>query len=291
MSTSSTRSIQSIPSTPSTPSSPLFTRPRWFDRNIRRRQLADQVARSGTATFGFRQMPEQEKPRAVMRHFDRVAPRYDLMNNLLSFGIQLVWKRLAIRAMGIKTGDRVLDLCGGTADLALLAARKSGRTGRAVVCDMNRCMMAGGTAKVRAAGASDRIAFVQADAEKIPFADRSFDAAMVGFAIRNLTHMEDGFREMHRVLRPGGIMMCLEFSKPVNPVFRRLYDFYSFTVMPFLGELLVGNREGYRCLPETIRLFALPEELSSVLEDIGFTGVRFRRLTNGIATVHTAIRV
>lgn len=276
-------------STVSTATSP-FARPRWFDRAIRRMQLAEPVAQTGTATFGFRQMPAHEKPRAVMRHFDRVAPRYDLMNNLLSFGIQLVWKRVAVGEMGLRPGDQALDLCGGTADLALLAARKTGGSGRAVICDLNRSMMAGGVAKVKRAGLSDRIAFVQGDAEQIPFLDGTFDAAMVGFGIRNLTHLEDGFREMHRVLKPGGIMMCLEFSKPVNPLFRWLYDFYSFTVMPFLGEVLVGNREGYRCLPETIRLFSLPEELSGALEDVGFTAVRYRRLTNGIAAVHTAIR-
>lgn len=269
---------------------PFFTRPRWFDRAVRRRQLAEPVAETGTATFGFRQMAEHEKPSAVMRHFDRVAPRYDLMNNLLSFGIQLVWKRVAVGEIKLDPGARVLDLCGGTADLAMLATRKSGATGRAVVCDLNRAMMTGGVAKVNRAGLAHRIAFVQGDAEKIPLADESFDAAMVSFGIRNLTHLEDGFREMYRVLKPGGVMMCLEFSKPVNPVFRWLYDFYSFTVMPFLGEVLVGNREGYLCLPETIRLFALPEELSEVLEGIGFTGVRYRRLTNGIAAVHVGLR-
>lgn len=274
----------------STTADSLFTRPRWFDRAVRRRQLAEPVAETGTATFGFRQMAEHEKPRAVMRHFDRVAPRYDLMNNLLSFGIQLVWKRVAVGEMGLGPGDRVLDLCGGTADLALLAAAKTGPAGRAVVCDLNRAMMAGGVAKVSRAGLSERIAFVQGDAERIPFDDRTFDAAMVGFGIRNLTHLEDGFREMYRVLKPGGVMMCLEFSKPVNPVFRWLYDFYSFTVMPFLGEVLAGNREGYRCLPETIRLFALPEELAEVLMGIGFAGVRYRRLTNGIAAVHVGVR-
>lgn len=274
----------------STATDALFTRPRWFDRAVRRRQLAEPVARSGTAAFGFRQMPEHEKPQAVMRHFDRVAPRYDLMNNLLSFGIQLVWKRVAVAEMGLRPGDRVLDLCGGTADLALLAARRTGPTGRAVVCDLNRSMMNGGVAKVNRAGLSDRIAFVQGDAEKIPLADESFDAAMVGFGIRNLTHLEAGFREMYRVLRPGGVVMCLEFSKPVNPMFRWLYDFYSFTVMPFLGEVLVGNREGYRCLPETIRLFALAEELAAVLADVGFSAVRYRRLTNGIAAVHLGLR-
>ena len=270
------------------PLGPVFTRPRWFDRNARRRQLDEHVEASRTATFGFKAMAAAEKAAAVMRHFDRVAPRYDFMNNLLSFGIQMIWKRVAVRHMGLGPGDRVLDVCGGTADLALLATRRTRGAGRTVVCDLNRAMMRGGTAKVRRAGLDERIVFVQGDAERLPFADGHFEAAMVGFGIRNLTHLKRGFAEMGRVLRPGGTLMCLEFSKPANPVFRRLYDFHSFFIMPLLGELLAGNREGYACLPETIRLFPLPEELSAILEQIGFENVRYRRLTNGIAVVHTA---
>jgi demethylmenaquinone methyltransferase/2-methoxy-6-polyprenyl-1,4-benzoquinol methylase len=268
-------------------SAPFFQIPRWFGRQGRRRQLDEFVDRSRTAAFGSRQMAVEQKVEAVMRHFDRVAPRYDFMNSLLSFGIQMVWKRAAVALTGIKSGSRVLDVCGGTADLSLLAAGYAGAGGRLVVCDLNRAMMRHGRAKVVRAGLADRIGFVQGDAERLPFPDAAFDAAMVGFGIRNLTHLKQGFREMHRVLRPGGIFMCLEFSRPTNPLFRILYDLHSFAVMPFLGQVLAGNREGYRCLPETIRRFALPEELKGILEQIGFQAVAYRRFTNGIAVAHT----
>jgi demethylmenaquinone methyltransferase/2-methoxy-6-polyprenyl-1,4-benzoquinol methylase len=131
---------------------------------------------------------------------------------------------------------------------------------------------------------------VQGDAEKISCASGYFDAAMVGFGIRNLTDMEKGFREMHRVLKPGGKLMCLEFSKPANPAFRRLYDFYSFAVMPFLGEIIAGSRGAYLHLPESIRTFPLPDRLTRILREIGFSRVRYRRLTNGIAVVHIGIK-
>jgi demethylmenaquinone methyltransferase/2-methoxy-6-polyprenyl-1,4-benzoquinol methylase len=188
--------------------------------------------------------------------------------------------------MGLQPGDRVLDVCGGTADLSLLAARRTGADGLSVVYDINRAMLRAGQPKVRAAPFNGRIQFVQGDAENITFPDNTFDAAMVGFGIRNVTHIKQGFREMHRVLKPGGVFMCLEFSKPVSPVFRWLYDVYSFYVMPFLGHLLVGSAESYACLPETIRLFHLPDEISAILTDIGFRRVVYRRLTNGIAVVH-----
>lgn len=269
---------------------PEFTKPRWFDREMRRRQLDDAVAQSRTASFGFRHMAAQEKVHSVQAHFDRVAPGYDFMNDVCSLGIQMVWKRFAIRQLGLRPGDRVLDVCGGTADLALLAARRSHPAGRTVVYDINRSMMEHGRPKVTRAGHADRIDFVQGDAERIAFPDDTFDAAMVGFGIRNLTHLVRGFREMVRVLKPGGRFLCLEFSKPVNPVFRWLYDLHSFRVMPLLGQLLVGNRQGYLCLPETIRLFPLPDELSRILQGVGLQRVRYRRLTNGIAVLHTATK-
>jgi demethylmenaquinone methyltransferase/2-methoxy-6-polyprenyl-1,4-benzoquinol methylase len=225
-----------------------------------------------------------------MHHFDLVAPYYDFMNNLLSFGIQNAWKRQAIRMLGLNPGDRVLDVCGGTGDLALLAARRTGPEGRVVVYDLNRSMLAAGLAKLAASEQSDAVCCVQGDAECIAFADGTFDAALVGFGIRNLTHLEKGFREMHRVLKPGGRFLCLEFSKPVNPVFRALYDLYSFYIMPLAGRLVVGNRQGYACLPQTIRLFPLPDELARILEKIGFTKVVFRRMTNGIAVAHTGTK-
>lgn len=260
--------------------------PQWSDPDSRHSQLDHCVSASQQAAFGFRQMPEAQKADAVMDHFDRVAPNYDWMNDLLSLGIQNTWKRAAIRRLGIRSGDRVLDVCGGTADLALLAAGRFGDAGRAVVYDLNRAMMAAGRPKVRRAGLVPRIDFVQGDAEAICFPDNHFDVAMVGFGIRNLTHLARGFREMHRVLRPGGRFLCLEFSKPVNPVFRWFYDVYSFYLMPMLGQLLVGNRQGYVCLPETIRLFPLADELSEILRSVGFRHVRYHRMTNGIAVAH-----
>ena len=260
--------------------------PRWFGATDRHAQLDDHIDRTDVAHFGYRQMPTAEKVDWVRRHFNRVAPKYDLMNTLLSFGIQYAWKRTAIRMMGLSGGDRVLDVCGGTADLSLMAARHTGTGGLTVVYDINRAMLQAGQPKVRQSPYGGQIQFVQGDAETIPYPDQTFDAAMVGFGIRNVTHMEQGFREMHRVLKPGGIFMCLEFSKPVNPVFRWLYDMYSFYVMPFLGQLLAGSAESYSCLPETIRLFHLPDEMSNILADIGFKEVTYRRLTNGIAVVH-----
>jgi demethylmenaquinone methyltransferase/2-methoxy-6-polyprenyl-1,4-benzoquinol methylase len=155
-----------------------------------------------------------------------------------------------------------------------------------VVYDINWAMLQAGVPKLAGRPTAGQIRFVQGDAEQIPFPDESFDAAMVGFGIRNVTHMQQGFGEMHRVLKPGGKFLCLEFSKPVNPLFRWLYDQYSFYVMPFLGEILAGSAESYACLPETIRLFHLPDEISTILENIGFDRVRYRRMTNGIAVAH-----
>jgi demethylmenaquinone methyltransferase / 2-methoxy-6-polyprenyl-1,4-benzoquinol methylase len=245
---------------------------------------------SGTAQFGFITVPESEKVDWVRRHFNTVAEKYDFMNSLLSLGTHHAWKRLAIQMMGLADGDRVIDVCGGTADLALLAADKIGPRGSVVLYDINWAMMQTGRPKVADSPYKNQISYTQGDAEKIAFTDASFDGAMVGFGIRNLTHFEQGFREMHRVLRPGGKLMCLEFSEPVSPWFRFLYDFYSFYIMPAAGMLIGGSRRAYTYLPESIRLFPDPDRLQFILQKIGFTRVKYRRLTNGIAVVHTGIK-
>jgi demethylmenaquinone methyltransferase/2-methoxy-6-polyprenyl-1,4-benzoquinol methylase len=226
----------------------------------------------------------------VREHFDRVAPTYDLGNTLLSLGLHHAWKRAAVRSLGLATGDRVLDLCGGTADLTLLAARAVGATGTVVLCDINRAMMERGKSKVARAGLSRRIAFAQGDAEALCLSADAFDAAMVGFGIRNLNHPAQGFQEMHRVLKPGGTLMCLEFSHPAWAWFRRLYDVYSFTLMPLLSRVIVGKEDSYRYLAESIRLFPRAEEVSAVLRDVGFTRVSHRLLSNGIAAIHLGIK-
>jgi demethylmenaquinone methyltransferase/2-methoxy-6-polyprenyl-1,4-benzoquinol methylase len=264
----------------------LISRSPWLDRLGRRQHLDEAIRKTKTAYFGFQKVAEEEKQGRIARHFDKVARKYDLMNSLLSLGIHHAWKRTAVRALSLPAGARVIDVCGGTGDLAILAARTAGPAGRVVVYDINRTMMTYGRPKVLDADLGDRVEFVQGNAEAISFPDRHFDAAMVGFGIRNVTHMKTAFAEMHRVLKPGGRLMCLEFSKPVWPPFRWIYDLYSFHVMPVLGQLIAGNRAGYLLLTESIRLFPSPGEMVSILTDIGFSGVRYRLLTNGIAAVH-----
>jgi demethylmenaquinone methyltransferase/2-methoxy-6-polyprenyl-1,4-benzoquinol methylase len=264
------------------------------DKNIWSKQETEQCRPKShpdgeeTVPFGFQQIPKDEKVIRTTRHFNTVASKYDFMNTLLSFGIHYLWKRTAIEMMNLKPGDRVLDVCGGTGDLAVLAARFVDNSGKIFIYDINRNMMQVGRAKRNRPAQRNRIEFIQGDAESISFADEVFDAAMVGFGIRNLTHMDAGFQEMHRILKPGGKIMCLEFSKPTAPLFRWLYDAYSFYVMPLLGQILVGSRQAYTLLPESIRMFPLPEVISDLLRDIGFHKVLYRRLTNGIAVVHVA---
>ena len=236
--------------------------------------------------FGYLTIPEREKVEWVRRHFDVVARKYDSMNTLLSLGIHYQWKRMAVNMMNLRSGDHVLDVCGGTGDLSRLAAERVSPSGRVVLYDINWEMMAAGRPKTSASPHCGLVSFVQGDAEKIALPDHSFDAAMVGFGIRNLTHFEKGFKEMYRVLKKGGVFMCLEFSEPVTPWFRRLYDFYSFHVMPLVGKILANCQPAYAYLPESIRLFPNPEELKSILEQIGFRNVKYRRLTDGIAVIH-----
>jgi demethylmenaquinone methyltransferase / 2-methoxy-6-polyprenyl-1,4-benzoquinol methylase len=268
----------------------IWKNPSWFDRRKRVEQLDEYVQTTGVARFGLRTYQENEKHQAVRRHFNRVAPKYDFMNSLLSMGIQHVWKRAAVGMLDIQPGSKVLDVCGGTGDLAILAARRSGAAGTVVIYDINRAMIQAGRPKIDPYPELNHITYVQGDAEQISFPDNTFDVAMVGFGIRNVTHLKRGLEEMRRVLKPGGKMLCLEFSRPTNPLFRSLYDFYSFNVMPLLGQLIAGSAESYACLPETIRMFPLPQELAAMLTEIGFEKVRHRVMTNGIAVAHVGVR-
>jgi demethylmenaquinone methyltransferase/2-methoxy-6-polyprenyl-1,4-benzoquinol methylase len=238
--------------------------------------------------FGSRKVSAGEKRRLVQDHFDTVARRYDLTNTLLSFGLQHVWKRTAVNLLHLAPGERVADVCGGTADLAVLAALRVRPGGGVVVYDFNMAMMDVGRDKVQQAGLAPQISFVQGDAEHLGLADASVDAAMVGFGIRNLADMERGLREMHRILKARGRLMILEFSRPASAWFRALYDLYSFTVMPLVGKIMVGSAAAYTYLPESIRLFPSPGELSGTLKSLGFIRVAHRPFSNGIAVAHLA---
>ena len=260
----------------------------WLEEKKRRTQINNSPENTDEAYFGYERISTVAKTDRVIQHFNSVARHYDFMNTLLSFGIHYAWKRTAVRMLKLAPGDRVLDVCGGTGDLAILAARAVGPAGQVAIYDINRAMIKAGLHKMANTDIETRLWHVQGNAECISFPDRHFDAAMVGFGIRNVTHIQKGFEEMYRVLKPGGKLMCLEFSKPTWPVFRWLYDFYSFYIMPFLGELLVGSKKAYTHLPESIRMFPLPNELSKLLKDIGFSRITYRRLTNGIAVIHLA---
>jgi demethylmenaquinone methyltransferase/2-methoxy-6-polyprenyl-1,4-benzoquinol methylase len=266
-------------------------------KNAEEKNLAQhaRVSKAGAeqeemAYFGYRRVPAAEKAKWVRRHFNSIARQYDSMNSVLSFGLQHVWKRAAVRALQLKPGNRVLDVCGGTADLSILAAKEIGPGGLATLYDINRAMIEAGKPKVARTSLAPRIWYVQGDAEQIAFRDEQFEAAIVGFGIRNLTRMEKGLEEMYRVLKPGGKLMCLEFSLPTSGWFRWLYDFYSFRIMPLVGQVLAGSREAYTYLSESIRQFPLPEDFSSILEGIGFSNVMHRTLTNGIAVIHLGLK-
>ncbi len=244
-----------------------------------------------TTFFGNKVIPVEEKKRLVEGVFTSVASRYDLMNDLMSFGIHRFWKRFVAEKTGLKEGDTAIDVCGGTADIALLMARRVGERGRVVVYDINWNMLDIGRDKCIDRGCVKNIKFVQGNAEEIAFEDNTFDVATVGFGIRNVTFLEKALREMTRVVRPGGKVMCLEFSQPRSRLLGLLYDIYSFRVIPEIGEMVTGNREAYTYLPESIRKFPDQEKLKSLMESIGLYRVKYHNLFNGIAALHMGYKV
>lgn len=232
----------------------------------------------------------QSKHTTVKGYFEHIAEKYDLMNTLLSMGLHFRWKRRAVRHAGLKNGDRILDLCGGTADLALLAGADAGDSGMVVVYDFSMEMLRAGLGKTYRDSSGASLRHLCGDAQHLALKSDSFDAVLIGFGLRNLTDMEQGLSEIHRVLKPGGTLLCLEFSRPLNPAFRRLYDLYSRTVIPFTGAVFAGSRDAYAYLPESIRSFPLPEALCDMMRRSGFGCIDYSLLTNGIAASYRATK-
>ena len=237
--------------------------------------------------FGYEQVPLEDKARRVRGVFDSVAGKYDLMNDLMSAGLHRLWKRFAVNATRVRSGMRVLDLAGGTGDLAADFARRVGPTGSVVLTDINGAMLAAGRDRLVNAGLVMPV--VQCDAEKLPFPDGHFDCVSIGFGLRNVTRKDHALAEMRRVLRPGGVAAVLEFSKVWEPL-KPAYDWYSFSVLPRLGKLVAGDGDSYRYLAESIRMHPDQTELKTLMEDSGFDSVAFHNLAAGVVALHLGYR-
>jgi len=244
-----------------------------------------------TTHFGFRDVPVAEKQRLVGRVFSSVAQKYDLMNDLMSLGVHRVWKRYFVGTSGVKRGDRVLDLAGGTGDIAALLRERVGDGGEVVLGDINAEMLSVGRDRMLDRGLATGLDYVRLDAEALPFPDAHFDLVTIAFGLRNVTDKQKALAEMHRVLRVGGRALVLEFSQVQPQWFRPLYDFHSFKVLPRLGRLFANDADSYQYLAESIRKHPPQQALQEMMEQAGFERCSFRNLSAGIVAIHSGYRI
>ena len=245
----------------------------------------------GTTHFGFRDVPAREKQKLVAQVFTSVAGKYDLMNDLMSLGIHRVWKRYFTATCQVKPGDRVLDLAGGTGDIAALLKDRVGEKGELVLGDINVSMLKVGRDRMTDRGNVRGFEYVQCNAEALPFPDASFDLVTMAFGLRNVTDKDAALREIARVLRPGGQARVLEFSEVQAEWFKPIYDFHSFKVLPKLGSLFAGDAESYQYLAESIRKHPPQRELKAMMEAAGLARCSFRNMSAGIVAIHTGYKV
>jgi demethylmenaquinone methyltransferase/2-methoxy-6-polyprenyl-1,4-benzoquinol methylase len=248
------------------------------------------MANDKTTHFGYRQVDEEEKASLVAGVFHSVASRYDLMNDLMSGGVHRIWKRFTIEVSGVRKGHAVLDIAGGTGDLALKFSRIVGDEGTVVLADINESMLSVGRDRLTDRGAISNIDFTQCDAEALPFADDSFDCITIAFGLRNVTHKEKALESMLRVLKPGGRLLVLEFSKPGNPLLGKLYDAYSFKLLPAMGKLVANDADSYRYLAESIRMHPDQDSLKQMMVEAGFSRCEFYNMTGGVVALHRGFK-
>lgn len=243
-----------------------------------------------TTHFGFEQVDWSDKQHRVGAVFDSVADKYDVMNDVMSLGIHRLWKRFAIELSGVRKGQRVLDLAGGTGDLAARLARLTGPEGEVVLADINGAMLAHGRARLMDQGIAGNVRFVQANAECLPFPDQYFDCITIAFGLRNVTDKDAALRSMFRVLKPGGRLLVLEFSKPSMPGLAPIYDLYSFKLLPLMGKLIANDAESYKYLAESIRMHPDQESLRDMMQQAGFEDCGYHNLSGGIVALHRGFK-
>jgi demethylmenaquinone methyltransferase/2-methoxy-6-polyprenyl-1,4-benzoquinol methylase len=240
-----------------------------------------------TTHFGFQSVDETQKAQRVRSVFDSVAPKYDLMNDLMSMGLHRAWKAYTVMVANLREGDKVLDIAGGTGDLAMAFAKRVGKSGQVVHTDINEAMLRTGRNRLLDAGVS--LPTLVCDAEKLPFSDNYFDLVSVAFGLRNMTHKDVALAEMQRVLKPGGRLLVLEFSKVAAPL-EKVYDWYSFKVLPQLGKMVAGDDSSYRYLAESIRMHPDQAELKSMMHNGGFGHVDYHNMTGGVVALPVGIK-
>jgi len=241
--------------------------------------------------FGFQQVPVGEKARRVADVFHSVADNYDIMNDVMSFGVHRLWKRFTLSQTGLGSGQKVLDLAGGTGDLAMKMSSMVGPAGQVVLSDINASMLQRGRQRLIDHGIAGNIEYVQANAECLPFPDNSFDCITIAFGLRNVTDKDRALRSMYRVLKPGGRLLVLEFSKPVAPGLAPVYDAYSFKLLPLMGKLIARDADSYQYLAESIRMHPDQETLKAMMQDAGYAKVKYHNLSGGIVALHKGYKI
>jgi demethylmenaquinone methyltransferase/2-methoxy-6-polyprenyl-1,4-benzoquinol methylase len=243
-----------------------------------------------TTHFGFEEVAVEEKAGRVADVFHSVAAKYDLMNDLMSGGVHRLWKRFTIEVSAVRRGHKVLDIAGGTGDLSYQFAKRVGAEGQVVLADINASMLNVGRDRLLDRGVAGNIQFAQADAQYLPFPDNTFDCITIAFGLRNVTDKDLALRSMLRVLKPGGRLLVLEFSKPQNALLEKLYDTYSFKVLPMMGKLITNDADSYRYLAESIRMHPDQATLKSMMNDAGFVNTEFYNMTGGVVALHKGIK-